>query len=111
MQQIALRVRPKLTELENDIALDSGLFARVKAVYEHRDASIRRTACCSSRPIKSFARNGAALSAADKELYRKYTSELSNLTLKFGQNSLAATNAFAVEHHRPEGRCRAPRAS
>ena len=35
MQQIALRVQPKLTELENDISLDTVLFARVKAVYEH----------------------------------------------------------------------------
>ena len=96
MQQIALRVQPKLTELENDIALDSGLFARVKAVYEHPGRLDAEDRMLLEKTYKSFARNGAALSAADKELYRKYTSELSNLTLKFGQNSLAATNAFAV---------------
>ena len=33
MQQIALRVQPKLTELSNDISLNPELFARVKAVY------------------------------------------------------------------------------
>ena len=97
MQEIALRVQPKLTELSNDISLDPKLFARVKAVYEH-------PGCCLSNEDKklldntyrSFARNGAALSDADKELYRQYSSELSALTLQFGQNALAATNAFTL---------------
>ncbi len=97
MQEIALRVQPKLTELSNDISLDPKLFARVKAVYEH-------PGCCLSNEDKklldntyrSFARNGAALSDADKELYRQYSSELSGLTLQFGQNALAATNAFTL---------------
>ena len=35
-------------------------------------------------------------SDADKELYRQYSSELSALTLQFGQNALAATNAFTL---------------
>ena len=34
MQEIALRVQPKLTELSNDVSLNPELFARVKAVYE-----------------------------------------------------------------------------
>ena len=97
MQEIALRVQPKLTELSNDISLNPELFARVKAVYEH-------PGCCLKKDdkklledtYKSFARNGAALSDADKELYRQYTSKLSALTLQFGQNALAATNAFAL---------------
>ncbi len=97
MQEIALRVQPKLTELSNDISLNPELFARVKAVYEH-------PGCCLKKDdkklledtYKSFARNGAALSDADKELYRQYTSELSALTLQFGQNALAATNTFAL---------------
>ena len=97
MQEIALRVQPKLTELSNDISLNPELFARVKAVYAP-------PGCCLKKDdkklledtYKSFARNGAALSDADKELYRQYTSELSALTLQFGQNALAATNAFAL---------------
>ena len=48
------------------------------------------------KTYRSFARNGAALSDADKELYRQYTSELAELTLRFGQNALAATNAFTL---------------
>ena len=97
MEAIAMRVQPKLTELSNDIALNPELFARVKAVYEGSrrglsDVDIKLL----EDSYKSFARSGAALSDADKELYRQYTTELSEATLIFGQNALAATNAYAL---------------
>ena len=88
MQDIAMRISPKLTELGNDISLNPELFARVKAVYENKKLKLL------DDTYKSFARSGAALSEADKELYRQYTTELSQLTLQFSQNSLDATNAF-----------------
>lgn len=97
MERIALAVQPKLTALGNDIALDPALFARVKAVYEHPGRLDAEQRMLLEKTYKSFARNGAALSDADKELYRQYTSELAELTLRFGQNALAATNAFALD--------------
>ena len=96
MQEIALRVQPKLTELSNDISLNPELFARVKQVYEHPGRLRKEDRKLLEDTYQSFARSGAALSDADKELYRKYTSELSGLTLRFGQNALAATNAFTL---------------
>ena len=96
MQQIAQRVQPKLTELSNDISLNPELFARVKQVYEHPGRLRKEDRKLLEDTYQSFARSGAALSDADKELYRKYTSELSGLTLRFGQNALAATNAFTL---------------
>lgn len=96
MQQIAERVQPKLTALSNDISLDPALFARVKAVYENPGRLDKEDKKLLEDTYKGFARSGAALSDADKELYRKYTTELSGLTLQFGQNALAATNAFTV---------------
>lgn len=96
MQEIAQRVQPKLTELSNDISLNPELFARVKRVYEHPGRLRKEDKKLLEDTYQSFARNGAALSDADKELYRKYTSELSGLTLQFGQNALAATNAFTL---------------
>lgn len=96
MQEIAQRVQPKLTELSNDISLNPELFARVKRVYEHPGRLRKEDKKLLEDTYQSFARNGAALSDADKELYRKYTSELSRLTLQFGQNALAATNAFTL---------------
>ena len=96
MQQIALRVQPKLTELANDISLNERLFERVKRVYEHPGRLNQEDRMLLEKTYKRFARNGAALSDADKELYRKYTTELSALTLQFGQNVLAATNAYTL---------------
>lgn len=97
MQQIALDVQPALTELENDISLDSALFERVKYVYEHPGRGLtEEDKRLLEKTYKEFTRSGAALSPRDKELYRQYTSEEASLTLKFGQNALAATNAFTL---------------
>lgn len=97
MQRIAADVQPRLTALENDIALNPELFARVKAVYEHPGWCLsKEDKMLLEKTYKSFARNGAALSDADKELYRQYSTELAGLTLKFDQNELAATNAFEL---------------
>ncbi len=96
MQEIAQRVQPKLTELSNDVSLNPELFARVKYVYEHPGRLKKEDKKLLEDTYQGFARNGAALSDADKELYRKYSSELSALTLQFGQNALAATNAFTL---------------
>ena len=98
MQQIALNVTPKLTALSNDVSLNPELFARVKAVYDQRetlnlDTEDRQLL---EESYKSFARSGALLEGEAQELYRQYTTELSQLTLEFGQNALAATNAFAL---------------
>lgn len=97
MDAIALRIQPKLTELSNDVSLNPQLFERVKAVYDGyrwglSDVDEKLLDDC----YKGFARSGAALSEEDKELYRQYTTELSEATLVFGQNALSATNAFAI---------------
>ena len=96
MQQIALRVQPKLTELSNDISLNAALFARVKAVHDNPGRLDKEDRMLLEKTYKRFARQGAELPDDRKELYRRYTSELSELTLQFGQNALAATNAFTL---------------
>lgn len=107
MQEIALRVQPKLTELSNDISLNPELFARVKAVYGKPGRGLsKEDKKLLEDTYQSFARNGAALSDADKELYRKYSSELSAATLQFGQNAPGCDQCLLDQHHRPEGRGR-----
>ena len=97
MQQIALNITPKLTELGNDISLNPALFERVKVVYGQRNKLKldQQDITLLENTYKSFARSGALLEGEDKELYRQYSSELSQLTLQFGQNALGATNAFS----------------
>ena len=96
MQDIAMRISPKLTALSNDISLNPELFARVASVYNDKKLKLSSVEDRKllENTYKSFARSGAALNDADKELYRQYTTELSQLTLQFGQNALSATNAF-----------------
>ena len=97
MQDIAMRIQPKLTELGNDISLNPELFKRVKAVYENPGLFLsKEDKKLLENTYKSFVRSGANLSDEDKELYRQYSSELSQLTLQFGQNSLAANNAYSL---------------
>lgn len=98
MHEISMEVQPKLTEYSNDISLNEELFKRVKAVYDQRDSLDLDTeqAMLLTETYRGFARSGAALSDEDKETYRRLTSELAQLTLQFGQNVLAATNAFAI---------------
>lgn len=98
MQALALELSPMLTEFSNDVSLDPKLFARVKAVYDRREslglnAEQRQLL---EKTYKRFARSGAALSDGDKKTYRELTARLSELSLQFNQNSLAATNAFTL---------------
>ena len=97
LQNIAMHVQPKLTELGNDVSLNPELFKRVKAVYENPGLFLsKEDKKLLENTYKSFVRSGANLNDTDKELYRQYSSELSQLTLQFGQNSLAANNAYSL---------------
>jgi len=98
MQALALEIQPKLVEFYNDVNLNPVLWKRVKAVYDGR-ANLKLTteqAKLLEETYKSFVRSGADLSDADKETYRKLSTELANLNLTFGQNVLAADNAFTI---------------
>lgn len=101
MQALALELSPMLTEFSNDIMLNERLFARVKAVHGNAVASAYAGLTAEQRTLlddtyKSFVRSGANLSPGQKTQYRAITGELSQLTLKFEQNLLAATNAWQL---------------
>ena len=98
LQQIEMELSPKLSEYSATIRLNEGLFQRIKAVYDQRDKLKLNKA---QRKLlediyESFANNGANLSPEDKQKYRELTAKLSQLTLKFGQNVLKATNAWSM---------------
>ena len=98
MHQIALEVSPLLTDYSNDILLNVHLFEKIKAVYQKREqlglnAEQLRLL---NESYKSFIRNGANLNDADKEALREIRKELSEISLRFGQNVLSATNEFTL---------------
>ena len=96
LQALEVELSPMMSEYSTSIILNDSLFQRIKAVYEQRDKLKLRP---DQRKLledtfESFADNGANLDEAGKEKYRELTARLSMLTLKFGQNTLKATNAW-----------------
>ncbi len=98
MQQIAEQVSPMLTEYSMYVSLNAPLFERVKAVYEKKDelGLDKDQMKILENSYKSFVRGGANLSDEDKELYSKWSEELSLAQLQFSKNILAATNAYTL---------------
>lgn len=96
MQDIAEKVSPKMTEYSMYVSLNEPLFARVKAVHESVEGLEPDQARLLEKTWKSFVRSGANLGAEDKETYSKLSEQLSLLTLQYGKNVLAATNAFTL---------------
>lgn len=96
MQDIAEKVSPMMTEYSMYVSLNEPLFARVKAVHESVEGLEPDQARLLEKTWKSFVRSGANLGAEDKETYSKLSEQLSLLTLQYGKNVLAATNAFTL---------------
>lgn len=98
MMEISQRISPKLSEHSNNINLNEGLFQRVKAVYDNREEMnlTPEQTMLLTETYNGFVRSGANLSGTDKERYRQLSSELSQLTLTFGQNVLKETNRFSM---------------
>ncbi len=98
MQEIAEQLIPMLTEYNMYISLNEALFARVKAVWAQKDALNldKDQQTLLENTYKDFVRSGANLDAEQKELYAKYSEELSLLNLQFQKNSLACENAYTL---------------
>ena len=98
IQQIAKEISPWLSEFKNDMVLNEALFIKVKAVYDSKN-SLELTPeqnMLLEKQYKDFARNGANLNEVEKSELRKIDTELSKLSLQFGENVLAETNAFEM---------------
>lgn len=98
LEKIAQEVAPRLSELANDINLDTALFGRVKTVFEQRESLVLTTEqrTLLEKSYRNFVRNGALLRETEKETLRKIDAELAVLKLQFGENVLAETNAYEL---------------
>jgi peptidyl-dipeptidase Dcp len=98
IQALAREISPKLTSYGNDIMLNQDLFERVKAVWEQRESLDLTTEqfLLLEKTYQGFTRNGANLSEADKEKLRELDEKLAQHSLQYGENVLAATNAYQL---------------
>jgi len=98
LQTVAEKIAPLRSKHDDDIAMNPGLFERVKTVYEQKDTlgltSEQQTLL--DKYYKEFVKGGANLNDEDKAVLRGINEELSLLTLKFGQNILKETNKFEM---------------
>jgi peptidyl-dipeptidase Dcp len=96
IQALAREISPRLTDFQNDITLNEDLFKKIQFVKENID--IHDLTDEQNQLLKNtylaFVRNGANLSDKDKEVFREVSKNLSELTVKFGENVLAETNAY-----------------
>jgi peptidyl-dipeptidase Dcp len=94
MQALAREITPMLSAHRDNIMLNMDLFKRVKSVYERRNSlnlnseQLRLV----EKIYKDFERNGANLPEDKQAELRKLNEQLSMLSLKFGENTLAETN-------------------
>ncbi|VAW22193.1 Dipeptidyl carboxypeptidase Dcp [hydrothermal vent metagenome] len=96
LQKIAQEVSPLLTKFQNDISLNPELFHKVKVVYENKGnlgLSVEQQTLLTDTYI-GFVRKGANLDETQKEKFRELSTELSKLSLKFGENVLKETNNY-----------------
>ncbi len=98
IQAIAKEINPKLAGHRDDILMNDGLFARVKAVYDTRQ-SLELTAESArllDKHYKRFVRGGANLDAEAKVRLKELNSELTTLSTQFGENLLKEMNSVAL---------------
>lgn len=97
LDALANEMAPRLSEHGNNIMLRADLFARVRAVYEHRPADLTpEDSRLLEKTYEGFERSGATLDEAGKQRFREITRTLSEKGLLFSQNLLKETNKFVL---------------
>ena len=95
---LAKEISPKIAAFGNEILLDEKLFTRIKAAHDQ----ISNEKICGEqirlvdKTFKGFKRNGALLSASDKDRLKKIDEELANIAPRYSENVLKATNEFKM---------------
>jgi peptidyl-dipeptidase Dcp len=98
IQKVKSEVAPKLAAHQDAISLNPKLYARIRALYETRDALglDAEGKYLIERVRLAFVRAGAELSGADKTSLMALNQEEAKLTTAFVQKALADTNDSAV---------------
>ncbi|QDF66805.1 M3 family metallopeptidase [Shewanella sp. SNU WT4] len=97
LRAISKQVSPLLSAANDDIMLNDALFQRVNAVYQAPDPSLTPAQQkLLTDTYQSFVRGGANLNEQDKIKLRDFNQRLDSLSLEFGDNLLAETNAYEL---------------
>lgn len=98
LQKIANTISPKITAFQDEIFMNEKLFNRVKDIYQKKDSlqlsNEQKTLL--DYTYRNFIRSGVNLKSEQKARLKAINTELSLLTLKFGENVLAENNSYKL---------------
>ena len=98
MQEVQNKIVPIVDQHFNAIMLNDALFERVKAVYDKRkslnldEVQMRLV----EKTYNKFVRSGALLEGEAKERLKSINAELSELSIRFGNNLLTENGSFQL---------------
>jgi peptidyl-dipeptidase Dcp len=98
MQEIARTTTPMLSSHYNSISLNEGLFSRIKAVYDQREALNlnQEQSIVLEKIYRDFERNGAALPLEQRDELKSINERMSIVSLQLNQNLLKENNGFKL---------------
>ena len=98
IQSITRELSPKLSAYQNYVSLNEKLFQRVKVIYGQREKLNlnQEELKLLDDNYKGFVRSGANLEGAAKERFGQINTEMAKLSLQYGENVLAETNAYEL---------------
>lgn len=89
---------PLLTEHEDNISFNKGLYKRIAAIYNGDQSKLtREQQMVLKKHFESFERSGIGLPEEKQERLRQINTEMASKTQKIGNNILAESNAFKSE--------------
>jgi peptidyl-dipeptidase Dcp len=98
LQEVARTLAPIRAAHSDDITLNDALYRRVDAVFAEREflGLTPEQGMLLEETYEDFVRSGAALDETAKARLREINGELAELSQRFGQNTLAETNAYEL---------------
>ena len=99
MQEVQNKMMPRIDDHLNAIMLNDSLFMRVEAVYNKR-AELKLDELQTrllEKTYNKFVRSGALLKGEKKERLKQINTELTMLSIRFGNNLLAENSNFILE--------------
>lgn len=98
MLDISLAASSKLSDYETSVKLNAKLWDRIKAVWEQRDRLNLNPEqrMLLKQTYESFEQSGANLVGEQRDLYKKLSARLSELTTQFGQNVMKEISTYEI---------------
>jgi peptidyl-dipeptidase Dcp len=98
LQNIEVEISPKLSEYDDEIKLNPGLFMKIKYVYENQSKYNlnEEQKFILDNLYKEYVRLGANLNIQDQDTLKQINQKLSVLKVRFDQNVLAEINNYRL---------------